>query len=285
MRAPGGDHLGEAAEEVPRVVGPRRRLGVVLHAEERQLAVGQALHGPVVQAAVRDFDRVRQPLVGHRVAVVLRGDGDLAGPLVAHGVVDPAVPELELERHPSQRVRGELVPEADPEDRHLAEQGADRLDLEPADRRVARPVGEEDPVGAQRQRFRGRGVGRHDGQSEAGVRQQPEHVPLGPVVEGDDVRAVRRRLGGGTEQSRPPFAPGMRALAGHPPDQVEFADRGRGPGAGDRLLGPGPVGGEQAAHDPGGAQVARQGAGVDSADADDAGRHEILCEVAVGAPG
>jgi hypothetical protein len=57
------------------------------------------------------------------------------------------VAELELVGGHAEGQREQLVAEADAEDRHLAEQAADRLDRVVDGRRVAGAVGEEDAVG------------------------------------------------------------------------------------------------------------------------------------------
>ena len=65
-------------------------------------------------------------LVLDREAVVLGGDLDDAGAQVLDRVVGAAVAELELEGLHAERLRQELVPEADAEHGHLAEQALDR---------------------------------------------------------------------------------------------------------------------------------------------------------------
>ena len=72
-------------------------------------------------------------LPGQRVGVdgevvVLAGDLDLAGRDVAHRVVAAVVAERQLEGVGADRPAEQLVAEADPEDRHVAEQALDRLD-------------------------------------------------------------------------------------------------------------------------------------------------------------
>ena len=50
----------ELLEQVVGVVRPRRRLGMILHAEHRPRAVTQPFDGAVVQVEVRDLDVGRQ---------------------------------------------------------------------------------------------------------------------------------------------------------------------------------------------------------------------------------
>src|SRR5687768_12752759 len=96
--------LYEAVEQVGRVVRARRRLGVVLDAERRLVEQLQPLDDLVVQADVRDLgtpvgglgDLVERRVDGE--AVVVRGDLDLAGRTVLHGLVDAPVAVLQLVR-------------------------------------------------------------------------------------------------------------------------------------------------------------------------------------------
>ena len=87
-----------------------------------------------------------QPCGIHRETVVVAGDLDDAGPEVLHGLVHTSMPEPHLERPAAERQREQLMAQADPEDRHLADQPADRRDAVGGDRRIARPVRQEDPV-------------------------------------------------------------------------------------------------------------------------------------------
>ena len=65
---------------------------------------------------------------GHRVVVVLAGDLHAPGGLVAHRVVAAVVTELELVGVGAEREPEDLVPEADPEHRHLPHQPSYRVD-------------------------------------------------------------------------------------------------------------------------------------------------------------
>ena len=92
-------------------------------------------------------------LVERRVdgeAVVVRADLDPAGGAVLHRLVDAAVPELQLVGAEAERAAEHLVAEADAEQRHAARPAParTRLDGVVGGRRVARAVGDEDPVGA-----------------------------------------------------------------------------------------------------------------------------------------
>ena len=116
-------HLAEAAEEVAGVVRTRRRLGVVLHREDRARRVGESLDGAVVQVHVRDLDRLAggaQRLGVDRVAVVLGADRDLLRREVLPGLVAAVMAELQLLRLAAEREAEDLVAEADAEDRQAA---------------------------------------------------------------------------------------------------------------------------------------------------------------------
>jgi hypothetical protein len=78
--------------------------------------------------------------------VVLRGDLDLPGREVLDRVVRAAVTERQLEGLEPDRAAEQLVAEADPPHRHLADEVADGVDDVPERGRVARAVGEEDGV-------------------------------------------------------------------------------------------------------------------------------------------
>ena len=89
--------LAELGEEVLAVVRAGRGLGVVLDAEDRQARVAEAFEGLVVEVDVAGLDVGGQGRGVDGEAVVLGGDLDLAGALVADRVVGAAVAELELE--------------------------------------------------------------------------------------------------------------------------------------------------------------------------------------------
>ncbi len=137
--------------------------------------------------------------VGDGVVVVLAGDLDRTVRHPAHRVVAAVVAERQLVGSAAEGGGQQLMAEADPEHRHLAEQAADGVDGVTDRRRVARAVGEEHPVGLAGQHRRGRGGRRHhlDGGQATQVAQDgafdPEVVgdhPQRPVADGV-------RLGGG----------------------------------------------------------------------------------------
>src|ERR1019366_2138884 len=122
--------LGEVVEQVVRIVRAGRGFGVVLEAEEGLLAVAEAFEVLVVQIDVGDFDVVEIERVRvHGEAVIVRGDLDAAGDLIADGVVGAAMSELELVGFAAEGQAEQLVTEADAENGLLADEFADVADL------------------------------------------------------------------------------------------------------------------------------------------------------------
>ena len=170
---------------------PRRGLGVVLHAEERERAVAQAFQRLVIQVHVRQLDLVGVDRVWiDGKVVVVRGDLHLAGEVVAHRVVAAVMAEFELVCLAAQGNAGELMAEADSEDRHAAQEFAngahgviDRL-------RVAGAVGEEDAVGLEVEDILGRGLGGNHRHAAALAHQHPQNVLLDAEVVGYDMEGL-----------------------------------------------------------------------------------------------
>src|ERR1035438_5024585 len=102
---------------------------MVLHAEDRLLAVAEAFESPVVQIDVGDFDVVEiERIRVHREAVIVRGDFDAAGELMAHRMVGAAMSELQLVGFAAEGEAEQLVAQADAEDGLLADELADVAD-------------------------------------------------------------------------------------------------------------------------------------------------------------
>ena len=184
--------------------------------------------------------------------MVLAGDLDVAAGLVAHRMIAAVMSERQLERLAAECPAEQLMAEADPEDRHLAEQLGDRVDGVADHRRVARAVRQEHAVGLAAPGRRRRGRGRHDLDG-AETRQVAQHRPLDAEVEGDDPSrcAAGRPVVYGDAQVTSatrsmPSVPGSAAAAA--------AQR--------RFVG----GSERAGHRPGVAQDPGEPAGVDPAD-------------------
>ena len=129
--------------------------------------------------------RLGHRLRGHRVVVVLAGDLDPSRFLVAYRVVGAVVAEAQLVGVEPERAPEDLVPEADAEQRHVAEQRAHVVGGVSDGCGIAGPVGEEHAVGITGEHFRRRRVGGHD-IDRAPVREQVgEDGALDAEVVGD----------------------------------------------------------------------------------------------------
>src|SRR6266498_609025 len=115
-----GHELCELVEEIRGVVWAGPGLGVVLDAERGRVEHAETLDNAVVEVDVREGCAAERVEVDG-VVVVLARDLDLAGGLVAHGMVGAVVAEAELEGAGAEREPEDLVAEADAEDRDLAE--------------------------------------------------------------------------------------------------------------------------------------------------------------------
>src|SRR5262245_47804862 len=91
----GSDRLHELVEQRAGVVRTRGCLGVVLHREDRFFSVSQPLDRAIVEIDVRDLElrsaRDRVVLAGHREAMVLRRDEDVAARHLADGMIPAAM--------------------------------------------------------------------------------------------------------------------------------------------------------------------------------------------------
>ncbi len=113
------DQCGEFLEEVSGVVRAGCGFGVVLYAEDGEVAMAHAFDGAVVEIDVRDFD-LRWERVGIDCkAVILRGDRNFSGAEIFHRLVATAVTELELESFTTESVTEDLIAQADAEDGHF----------------------------------------------------------------------------------------------------------------------------------------------------------------------
>src|SRR5438132_6613649 len=101
---------------------------MVLDAERANRRRGEPFARSVVQVDVRRHRACGQRSEVDAEAVVLRRDLDAPGRQVFHRLVRAAVPELELVRLSAERLREQLMPEADAEDRLLVEKLAKSFD-------------------------------------------------------------------------------------------------------------------------------------------------------------
>ncbi len=185
--------LHKILEQVVRVVRAGRGLGVILHAEQRQRAVAQALQRVVVQVDVRQVDFALLQRVGiDGEVVIVRGDLDLAGLHLLHRMIAAVMSELQLVSLAAQRQPDQLMPQTDSEDRNLAHQIANTF-LRVSDRLgIAGPVGEKHAVRLQREHIFRAGSGRHNCHPAAFAHQTAKNVVLDPIVIGDHMMFRRR---------------------------------------------------------------------------------------------
>src|SRR5947209_13698450 len=92
----------------------------------------------------------------YRVAMVLGGDIDAAGAEVLHGMVPAPVAERQLEGARAEGAAEDLVAEADPEDRLLADEFPRRLHDVAEPRGITRSRREGDPIRLRGEELLGR---------------------------------------------------------------------------------------------------------------------------------
>src|SRR6476659_1740975 len=108
---------------------PGRSFRVILHAEQRQVAVAAASLRLIVQVYVGQFDfGLRQRVGIDREVVIVRRDLDLAGIELFHRMIAAVMSELQLESFAAERKAGELMSEADAEDGLAAHEASDVID-------------------------------------------------------------------------------------------------------------------------------------------------------------
>ena len=163
--------------------------------------------------------------------------------------------------------------EADAEDGHPPHQVGHRRGRAREGGGVARPVGEEDAVGLERQHLGRRGAGGHHRDGAQGG-QEPDHGRLHAEVVGHDAQAARRALSGAR------VLPGHGRRDARHEVQAVGADRGRRGGA-QRRLG---RRAEGAGHGAGLPDVASEAPGVDPGQGGHAVAHEERLESLGGPP-
>jgi hypothetical protein len=241
-----GAHRQELVEHRPAVLRSRRALGVVLHREGGQAAVAQPLDAAVVEVALADVPARARGDAG-RVdleLVVLRGDEDGAGDVVANRVVAAVVAELEPRGARPDGLAEDLVAQADAQQGDAAfQQLLAQTHGVGQPRGVAGTVGEDHPVGVLLHDLLDARVGAQHHHRGAARAHRAQHVALHPVVEDGDAQVgeAPRRSG---QPHRPlqrvvePLGPFQRGLAdGGLADQVEVRHRERPPRRLDLLLG------------------------------------------------
>ena len=95
----------------------RGRFGMVLDREDGKTAMAHALQRAIVEIDMSRLQVAGQVVQLDREAMVLRGDLDLLGALIEHGLIGAAVAEFQLVRLASQGLPEDLMAQADAEDR------------------------------------------------------------------------------------------------------------------------------------------------------------------------
>ena len=101
-----------------RVVRAGAGLRVILHAEQGQIAMTKTFQGRVVQVHVRQLDfGLRQGIGIDGKIMIVRCDLNLTRVQLLNRMIPAMVAEFQLEGFPTQGNAGELVPQANSEDR------------------------------------------------------------------------------------------------------------------------------------------------------------------------
>src|SRR6476469_6289921 len=96
----------------------RRGLGMILHAEQRQIPVPHAFERVVVQINVGQFDfTLRQRIGIDSEVVVVRRNLDLPRVQLLHRMVSAVMSKLQLKSFPTESDSSELMPQANSENR------------------------------------------------------------------------------------------------------------------------------------------------------------------------
>ena len=132
-------------------MGPWRGLGMILHREQRELAMANPLDGPIVQIEVRHLERGRSGdavcVANHSETMVLGGDEHLIGSDVAYRVVPASMTVGQLRRGAAVSEPHELVPEADAEGGKAgAGELANRVQRVADRRGIARAIGKKETI-------------------------------------------------------------------------------------------------------------------------------------------
>ncbi len=203
------------------------------------------------------------------VVVVLAGDLDPAGGLVAHGVVAAVVAEAQLVGVAAEREPEDLVPETDPEHRRSTYQSTYRIDGSGHCGGITRTVGQEDTIRLTSEDvLRGRRR-RNDFDATTHAEKMLQDGALDAEVVGDD--AERRVVTAGD----------VGLGRGDGGDEVDAVGAAR---ALDRVTHRGLVGAERTRERALVAQVAGEAAGVDAADPGHAVTHQQVVEAPLRAP-
>ena len=95
---------------------------MILYAAHAQTRMTKSFDRAVMQRTLRHFGTVRQTRFINRIAVILRRHRNLARRHVQHGMIPAAMAKRQLDRTSAERQCKQLMPHADAEHRHAAEQ-------------------------------------------------------------------------------------------------------------------------------------------------------------------
>ena len=268
--------VNELAEQVLRIVGAGRGLGMILDAEQGQRAMAHALVGLVVEIEVRDLDvGGRERFRVHDEAVVLGGDFDFFGEKVLHRVIRAVVAELKFVGAAAESEAAELVSKADAEDGNAAEEFANRFNGVGNRLGVARAVAEKNAVGLEGEDVFGGSARGNDGDFAIMVSEKAEDVLLDAEIVGDDAETVGFARGSGFAQLIAPgrerkidgaAVPVVGLFAGDAAGQLEAGHGGELARFGNEFLGGRAVGGDNATEGTDVADVADERAGINVPD-------------------
>src|SRR5580704_12726648 len=121
-------HLHKILKQIMRVMRPRRSLGVILHAEERQVLVPQAFESLIVQVDVREFYfALRQRIGIDGEVVVVCCDFNLPGLQLFHRMIPAVMSELQLESFSAESDAGKLMSQTNSKDWLATHQAPNRI--------------------------------------------------------------------------------------------------------------------------------------------------------------
>ena len=187
--------VDEFVEEADAVIGTGRGFGMILHAGYRQRRVTDALNRAVIERDVRDFDgQTLQGFGVDRVAVILRGDCDFAGLQIFDGLIGTAMTEFEFVSVRAHCQRDDLMAEAYPENRTLAEKFPDFGDDGRDIFWVAGAVRQKYSVGIEREDFFGGSLRRHDRHAAIEFAHRVEDIAFDSEIHRDDVERILPRV-------------------------------------------------------------------------------------------
>src|SRR5581483_8686014 len=112
----------------------------------------------------------------------------LARRVIANRMVAAVVTELQFVGSAAESQAGELMPQADAEDRHASHHLANRFHRVVDRFGIAWTIRKEDAVGFERERIFGSGLGRYDGHTAILTAQHAQNVVLDAKIISDHVK-------------------------------------------------------------------------------------------------